>query len=1185
MSEIPFSASPFHRWLRRLAVAVAIIAALIVLAWLAVPPIVRSQLESRLTEALGRTTTVKEVAFDPFKLSVTLRNVAIDEASTHVLTIEEIVADVSSASIWHRAPVLDALKVRHPVLVLARDAQGRYNLQDLIDRALAPSDGPMPRFSVNNIEIESGTLTFDDGVAKRKHTLESLGIGIPFLSSLPYETDIKVTPHVKGIVNGSRFDLDGATTPFAERREAALDVDLDGLPLAQYVAYLPARSRYDLGSGALTTRLKVVFVDGKPGERRLDIRGDVRLDDLAVKRRDGSPLVGAKQISIVIEGIDPLGHEVRIASLSAQSPSADVKRLADGRFELAQPLFENVPSNVPKSPASPPDKQWTATIAKATIDGGAMTLSDEGSTFKTAIADVAAEATHFSTKAGETAHVTLAFVSADRIASFKGEMDVEPTLPTASGTFDLRKFSLSLFYPYYKDVLAVEVQSGSVDFASTFALAADGNVKITGGNGTINELQLAFPGAKDPLWRVPQMAVKGVSADTSARKVTIEDVHVPSGALRVARDRDGTLEAARLVKTTKTTGTTTDTQTWTLTMKRLALERIALGIEDRVPQPVVKLSGSDASLVLTDYSNARGSKAGMTLRARIGKSGRVSFMGPIATNPFSLSGQLDASGLDLVPLKSYVEPHVNVTLTSGTVAARGKLAVSVPDNADAKATWIGDVSVTDFGALDRPTSSDLARWKSLTLEGVDVASTPFRLAIGRIGAQDYYARLIVYQDGTVNFARLLTPGAAPEPSTGATQEKLDKDAPVRAAEEALPISIGKIELARGNLNVSDFFIRPNYSANLTDVTGTISAMSAQQAGDIAISARVDRTAPVEVKGRVQPFAKELSLDLAATARDIDLPPLTPYSIKYAGYGIEKGKLTFDVHYQIDNRKLAAENRLVLDQLTFNRERIDSPTATKLPVLLAVSLLKDSRGVIDINLPISGSLDDPQFSMWGLVVQVIVNLIGKAATAPFALLSAAFGGRGEELSVIPFAPGMSALTDDAQKRVDTLGKALADRPGLTLEIGGRADPVGDREALRRDAVETAMKREKMKSLAREGTAPASLDLVKIEAAERGRWLKAAYEEAPIKTRPRNMIGVLQDVPASEMEAMLLADATVGEDAIRLLANARAQAVKDALTAKGIAGERLYLLAPRLGSERGATASAGDAPPTRVDLALR
>jgi len=225
--------------------------------------------------------------------------------------------------------------------------------------------------------------------------------------------------------------------------------------------------------------------------------------------------------------------------------------------------------------------------------------------------------------------------------------------------------------------------------------------------------------------------------------------------------------------------------------------------------------------------------------------------------------------------------------------------------------------------------------------------------------------------------------------------------------------------------------------------------------------------------------------------------------------------------------------------------------------------------------------------------VIVNLIAKAATAPFALLGAVFG-HGEELSTVPFAPGSAMLDADAQKRLDTLGKALADRPALKLDIGGRADSDTDREALRRATVESAMKHEKMKSLAAAGTAPASVDLVTIGADERARWLTAAYRESSIKERPRNVIGMLKELPPAEMEAMLLADAKIDDDALRLLANARAQAVKDDLTAKGIAGERLFLTVPRLSSETSKARSAGAPPPaadaaqatpSRVDLALR
>ncbi|HET7033928.1 MAG TPA: DUF748 domain-containing protein, partial [Casimicrobiaceae bacterium] len=342
---------------------------------------------------------------------------------------------------------------------------------------------------------------------------------------------------------------------------------------------------------------------------------------------------------------------------------------------------------------------------------------------------------------------------------------------------------------------------------------------------------------------------------------------------------------------------------------------------------------------------------------------------------------------------------------------------------------------------------------------------------------------------------------------------------------------------------------------------------------------------------------------AAKARDVDLPPLTPYAVKYAGYGIEKGKLTFDVHYRVENRKLSADNRLVLDQLTFNPQHVDSATATKLPVLLAVALLKDVNGVIDIQLPIAGSLDDPQFSVGGLIIQVIINLITKAVTAPFALLGAAFG-HGEELSTIPFAPGSTAPDAEAQKRLDTLAKALTDRPALKLDIGGRADSDADREALRHARVESAMKREKMKSLAAAGTAPASVEQVKIDADERVRWLTAAYRESSIKDRPRNVIGLLKDLPPEEMEAILLADVKVDDDALRRLANARAQAVKDELTTRNVAGDRLFLTVPRLSSEgtapgtastprpggvaqagAAASAPADSAPPSRVDLALR
>lgn len=1198
----------------RLAITIGVIGALIVIAWLAVPPIVRGQIESRLTEALGRKTTVEAVEFDPFPLRLTLRKVVIDDpgGAAPLFTVDELVADVSSASLWRRAPVLDALKLVRPVVSLARDRNGHYSVQDLIDKALAAPEGPRPSFSLNNIEIDGGSILFDDSVTASKHRIENLAIGIPFLSSLKYQSEIRVTPHLEGAFDGSHFAFGGTTTPFAERHDVAIDIDVDALPLKAYVAYLPVKPRVDVAGGTLTTHLKVVFVDGKEDERKLELRGDARVDGLALARRDGSSLVTANRIAFALERIDIFGRDVRVASLAVDAPAVDLKRLRDGALELAQPLFESAPATAarhqaqspagaaPVSTPAPPDKPWSVTVVKAALTRGKLALVDETSTFRSELADVAVEATNLSSRRGEKAHVALSFVSADRIATFKGQADVEPLVPAAAGTFELTKFSLALLFPFYKDVLAVDVQKGSLDLAAHFTLLADGNLKLSEGAATITGLALAYPGNRQPFWTVPAVAGKGIEFDLHERDVKVAEMQSQEASMRLARERNGSIDVARLMKTTATTGTAKDERTWTLVFGTFVFERASIDLEDRVPEPNVKLAIRDLAVTATNFSNARGTKSTTTIRARVGDRGRLMWSGALATNPVSFSGQLDVSGLDLVTVRPYVESRANVSLTAGTLAAKGAIAVDNPEAAATRASWKGDVTVTDFAALDKPTASDLLRWKRLALDGVDTATEPFRLSVARIGAEDYFARAIVYQDGTLNLTRLFTPGSEPEPAADARPAA----APAPAEREPLPVTIGRIELARGDVNFSDFFVRPNYSANLTDVTGTVTTMSAEQAGDIAIAARVDRTAPVEVSGRIHPFAKDLSLDIKATARDVDLPPLTTYSVKYAGYGIDKGKLTFDVAYRVENRKLVADNRLVLDQLTFNPQHVDSATATKLPVLLAVALLKDMRGVIDIRLPIAGSLDDPKFSVGGLIIQVIVNLITKAVTAPFALLGAAFG-HGEELSTIPFALGSAVPDAEAQKRLETLAKALADRPALKLEIGGRADSDADREALRRASVATAMKREKMKSLAASGSAPASVDQVTIAVDERVRWLTAAYRESSIKDRPRNVIGLLKEVPPEEMEAILLADVKIDDDALRLLANARAQSVKDELTTRGISGDRLFLTVPRLSGER-ATAAAGaaqagrvtpapgaapnaatadSASPSRVDLALR
>ncbi|HEY6000705.1 MAG TPA: DUF748 domain-containing protein, partial [bacterium] len=405
--------------------------------------------------------------------------------------------------------------------------------------------------------------------------------------------------------------------------------------------------------------------------------------------------------------------------------------------------------------------------------------------------------------------------------------------------------------------------------------------------------------------------------------------------------------------------------------------------------------------------------------------------------------------------------------------------------------------------------------------------------------------------------------------------------PPAPGQPAAPVTVARVTIQGGTVSFSDRFIKPNYSALLTDLAGSVSGLSSQAGttGDLEVRGRLNHLAPLTISGKINPLAGNLFLDIKAAVRDIELNAFSPYTGKYLGYGIEKGKMSFDVAYRVEDRKLSAENRLVLDQLTFGG-KVESPDATSLPVTLAVALLKDRNGVIDVNLPIGGSLDDPKFSVGRIILQIILNIIVKAVTSPFALIGSLFGG-GEELSFVPFEPGGETPLPEGLKRIDALRTALVDRPGLSLEIAGTADPVADRESLRRRRFERQLKAEKLKDTARKGVAAPSLDAVVIEPAEYEKYLRRAYKAAKFP-RPRNFLGMLKELPLQETENLLLTNTLVTDDDLVDLANRRAQAAKETLAANGaVAPERLYLLAPVV-----AVPDPKDKrPPARVDFTLK
>ncbi len=607
-------------------------------------------------------------------------------------------------------------------------------------------------------------------------------------------------------------------------------------------------------------------------------------------------------------------------------------------------------------------------------------------------------------------------------------------------------------------------------------------------------------------------------------------------------------------------------------------------------------------------------------------SGLVEWKGQFGLQPLLASGNLRIERFPAHLFEPYFRQSLPVSLLSAEAGYKGNFLVQ-DSAAGLSVNSLGDVLLADV-RIDTPRSLDalkagakpstglaaedeLLSWQSFALKAVKVAIKPGakpRIDIGEAALSDFFSRLVITEEGKFNLRDVGAgaSAAAPEgaasgavasgggaaastpakpavvvvaaPAAGASATSTPSEPP---KELPVDITVGGTRLINGRIDFTDHFVRPNYSANLTELNGQLGPFrsGASEMATLELRGKAAGTALLEISGALNPTSNPPVLDIRAKATDLELAPLSPYAGKYAGYAIERGKLSMTVAYKIEpDGKLTASNQVVLNQLTFG-DKIESPEATKLPVLLAVALLKDRNGVIDINLPVSGSLKDPQFSVGGLIVKVIFNLLAKALTAPFALLS---GGGSDDLSLVEFQPGTALLAPTGQNAVDKVATALTERPALRMTVTGASDPVSERADYQRAVLQARLVAERRRELQRAGAviaAPVNAASapeagasgvavnappapVALSADDRARLLKELYKQTDLPDKPRNALGFAKDIPPAEMESLLAASVPVNTDLMRELALQRGLAVRDALIAKGLTSERLFLAAPKL-----------------------
>ncbi len=730
---------------------------------------------------------------------------------------------------------------------------------------------------------------------------------------------------------------------------------------------------------------------------------------------------------------------------------------------------------------------------------------------------------------------------------------------------DIKGFDLPYYIGYVPYKLNFSILSGTIDAKSTLTFTQYSNRPSSftvAGDISLHDLQIVDKD-NNKMISIPVYALKHVALDLGKKELSIGEVSSKNGEFFVKRYKDGTVNMKRplpkIAEKIEEIAEDKEETPWIINIDKIIYDGYSIKVEDHVPDNPVNLTAGQIDLRAENVSTRKDSRGTLSYSFKFNETGTVSGESSFGINPVSADVKLSLQNIGIVPLQSYFTDKVKILVTDGSVSTDGILSYATSEEGEFNANFNGDVSLIKFASVDKVNANDFLKWKSLYLNGINFKLTPLNVLIDEVALTDFYSRLIINPDGSINVQDIVK-----------TDKKQAEDLPepVEMEEVAVErdgsddlIKINTVTLQAGTVNFSDRHIKPEYSATLLKVGGRVSGLSSEEGtlAEVDLRGNLENYAPLEIKGKINPLIEDLYVDLKLDFKDIDLSPLTPYAIKYIGYTIQKGKLSLDLQYLIVNKKLDSRNNIFIDQFTFG-DKVDSPDATTLPVKFAISLLKNSKGEISLDLPVAGTLDDPEFRLGGLVLKMVVNILVKAATSPFALLGSIVGG-GEELSTVGFDYGSIDLNDPEKANLDKLTTALGDRPNLNIEIEGFVDIERDREGLRQFTFNKKLRAQKLKEILDKGSEAITIDEISIKPEEYELYLGKAYKKETFP-KPRNVLGFTKKLSVPEMEKLILAYIEITDDDLRLLASARALKVKDYILKSGqVDQKRIFLTEPQ------------------------
>jgi len=1142
------------RWKRNSLITIAVILGLMLLSMLIVPWQLKKQGSAWFAEHTTRRLTIEKAFFNPFTLTIEISGVKLTEQNSDrtFVSLKRLMLSASSHSLMTLAVILDQVEVDDPFINIELLGKQEFNFSDFTRLG---GDSPKPpakesegflHFSLNNIVITGGAVDFTDRTSanQNQHQIRELSLSVPYIGNVPYLADKYVEPKLRMLLNGSEVRATGDLKPFAKSLQTTLTLLLENIDLPFYAYRSPFPLPVEVKSGVLDSQIDLAYWVSSTDQPRLVISGELALTDIDIREPEGRELFSMPNLILELDRADLMQRDFKLSSLEIYRPQLSIHRDKEGRWNFlrVQPPSKTAQQSVAEQ-GPPPDLPLLRIGKLRLIDGQVHYQDDfvpEG--FHEELQQINLRLTALSTAPGVNTGLTLK-LQTDRglTTELTGDVGLNPV--TASLNLQVNGIPLKPYYPYLDPYLTNPV-AGTLNLACDIAYNKDRDLLL-------NQAQLAghnllIPFTAEDRFALAELAVTGGSFDLLQRKIGIDGVRLRRGNLTATRLADGSFSPLKLLRNQEHAGepAATDAATpWQVNLGKLDLEQFKLLLTDagRAKKPQLKIDRLD--LEIGDLAYPESQQSPFSLKAKIGRKGSLAVSGKLAHTPLRLQAEARVKALPLADFNDFLPENVNLSLKDGKFYTT--MAVKLAETPEAlTGSFAGRVNISSFNLRDPLSDGELLAWDGLDLAGIKGQLNPFALQIKEVALSNYQTNILIDRDGKINLTSVTA--ESPESKAEAKTEPPPPEPEVAADKSGPPpdIRIDALTLQGGTVSFTDRHLPSTFSTTMYKLGGRVTGMASDEEmqADVDLRGQLENHSPLTISGKLNPLSKELFADLTIRFEDIDLVPMTPYSGTYLGYVIDKGKLYLDLNYHIEHHIIDARNKIMIDQFTFG-DSVKSDQATSLPVRLAIALLKDRDGEIHLDVPVSGNLSDPSFSIAGAVFTIFKNLLVKAATSPFSLLAAMFGGE-EDFSSVSFASGIARLNEQDQRKLAKLADILAKRPSLILEISGFVDQKHDPEGYRQEHLRQLLVAAKLRQLKEKGKVTETPEQLVISAEEYPKLLTEVYKEAKFP-RPRNFIGMLKTLPVPEMEKLLLTNIIVGDEQLAELASQRAMQTRDAL----------------------------------------